>query len=101
MTLTSDDVARLAGLARIDLSPDELAVLAPQIDVIVQAVAGVSVVAGEDIPPLSHPLKMINVMRGDVPEPGADEFLAALEADAPAWQDDMFVVPRILEEQTA
>jgi len=101
MALTSEDVTRLAGLARIDLTPDELALLAPQLDVIVEAVAGVAIVADEDIPPLSHPLKMINVMRGDDRTVVDDAFLENLAADAPAWQDDMFVVPRILEEQTA
>ena len=34
MSLTPDDVARLAALARIELTPAELAKLAPQLDVI-------------------------------------------------------------------
>ena len=32
MALTPDDVVRLAGLARIDLTDDETAYLAPQLD---------------------------------------------------------------------
>jgi len=100
--LTSDDVARLAALARIELTPDELAHLAPQIDVIVQAVAGVAEVKDQDVPPTSHSLPLTNVMRTDTPEPtDASVFRPKLQADAPAWQDDRFVVPRILEEQTA
>lgn len=34
MALTPDDVVRLAGLARIDLTDDETAYLAPQLDAI-------------------------------------------------------------------
>ena len=100
MALTSSDVARLAGLARIELSQDELAHLAPQIDVIVDAVAGVATVMGEDIAPTSHSVPMVNVMRADLPEQGDGLALRELlAADAPAWEDDKFRVPRILEDQ--
>lgn len=99
MALTSGDVARLAGLARIELSGDELAHLAPQIDVIVDAVAGVNHVMGDDIPPMSHSVPMTNVMRDDAPVvPRGLAWRDLLEADAPAWQDGRFRVPRILEE---
>ena len=100
MGLTRDDVARLAGLARIDLTDEELAHLAPQIDVIVEAVAGVAAVKDDDIPPLAHPLGVVNVQRVDEPRPTDWQALRPiLEQDAPAWQDDRFRVPRILEEQ--
>ena len=98
MALTTNDVARLAALARIELTPQELAHLAPQIDVIVDAVAGVAAVMGEDIPPTSHSVPMTNVMRDDVPEP-AEGLRPLLAAGAPQWADDRFVVPRILEEE--
>ena len=49
MALTPADVARLAGLARIDLSDAELAHLAPQLDVILESVARVTEVAGADV----------------------------------------------------
>jgi len=102
MTLTSDDVARLAGLARIELTADELAHLAPQLDVIVDAVAGVAQVMGQDIPPTSHSVALVNVMRPDEPAPAAPPGLRdQLAAGAPAWEDDKFRVPRILEEETA
>jgi len=98
--LTRDDVARLAGLARIELTDDELAHLAPQLDVIVEAVAGVAEVKDDDIPPLAHPLGIVNVQRDDVPQvTDWVPFRPVLEKDAPAWQDDRFRVPRILEEE--
>ena len=53
MALTPDDVVRLAGLARIDLTDDETAYLAPQLDAILDAVAAVSGVATDDVPPTS------------------------------------------------
>ncbi len=96
MALTTDDVARLAALARIDLSAQELAHLAPQLDVILDAVASVTGVASGDIPPTSHALPLVNVFRQDIRRPSMDRD-AALAA-APATEDGRFRVPRILGE---
>lgn len=97
MALTTAEVARLAALARIDLSEAELAKLAPQLDVILDAVAQVTEVAGDDVPPMSHALPLTNVFRADEVRPSlsADAVLAA----APAVEDDRFRVPRILGEE--
>ncbi len=96
-TLSRDEVAYLAGLARIDLSDAELDHLAPQLQVIIESVARVSEVADADVPPTSHPVPMTNVFRDDVLRPGltADEALAA----APAVEQQRFSVPRILGEE--
>ncbi len=95
MTLTPEDVARLARLARIDLTQEELERLAPQLDVIMASNALVSQVATADVPPTSHPLPMTNVFRPDV----VTESLPVADAlrMAPASQDVRFKVPRILE----
>lgn len=97
MALTADDVAALARLARIDLTPDEQQQLAPQLDVILESVARVSEVAAEDVPPTSHALPLTNVFR-------ADEVRQSLPVDqvlagAPAAEQDRFRVPRILDEE--
>ncbi|GAA2232305.1 Asp-tRNA(Asn)/Glu-tRNA(Gln) amidotransferase subunit GatC [Rarobacter faecitabidus] len=95
-TISSDEVARVAALARIDLRPDEIARLAGDLDTIVDSVAQVSAVAA-DVPATSHPLPISNVFREDVPRPPltVDEALAA----APAAEDDRFAVPQILGEE--
>ncbi len=97
MALSTADVARLAELARIELTPAELEHLAPQLDVILHAVASVSEVAGADVPPMSHALPLTNVFRDDVVRPSLapEDVLAA----APAVEDGRFRVPRILGEQ--
>jgi len=94
--LTRDDVAHLAGLARIDATDDELDRLAGQLAQILDAVDRVGEVAAADVPPMSHPLPLTNVTRPDEPRPGltADEALAG----APASELQRFSVPRILEE---
>ena len=97
MPLSPDDVAELARLARIELTPDELAHLAPQLDVILESVAHVSDVAADDIPPSSHALPLTNVFRPDVVTPSLP--LADVLASAPAAELDRFRVPRILGEE--
>lgn len=95
--ITRDEVARLAHLARIDLSDAELDHLAPQLAVIVESVAAVGAVAADDIPPSSHALPMRNVMRPDEVRPS----LAPEEAlsGAPESEQQRFKVPRILGEE--
>jgi aspartyl-tRNA(Asn)/glutamyl-tRNA(Gln) amidotransferase subunit C len=94
--LTRDDVAHLAGLARIDATDAELDRLAGQLAQILEAVDRVGEVAAAEVPPMSHPLPLTNVTRPDEPRPG----LTAAEAlaGAPASELQRFSVPRILEE---
>ena len=97
MPLTPDDVAGLARLARIELTPAELEHLAPQLDVILESVARVTEVAADDVPPTSHALPLTNVFRPDVVTPSLP--LADVLAGAPAAEQDRFRVPRILGEE--
>jgi aspartyl-tRNA(Asn)/glutamyl-tRNA(Gln) amidotransferase subunit C len=94
--ITRAEVAHLARLARLALDEDELDHYAGQLDVILQSVARVAEVAADDIPPTSHALPLVNVYRADEARPGLDR--AEIAASAPAWEDDRFRVPRILDE---
>ncbi len=95
--ISRDEVAHLADLARIDLSDDELDHLAPQLSVILESVASIQGVAGDDVPPTSHPLPLTNVFREDVVVPGltAEQALSG----APASDGNRFAVPRILGDE--
>jgi aspartyl-tRNA(Asn)/glutamyl-tRNA(Gln) amidotransferase subunit C len=96
-SMTRDEVARLAHLARLALRDDELAHLAEQLDVIVAAVARVAEVAADDIPPTSHSVPLTNVFRPDELQPSLPRDAAL--AGAPAAEDGRFRVPRILDEE--
>ena len=96
MSITRDEVAHLARLARIALPDAELDHLAPQLDQIITAVAQVQEVAAEGIPPTSHALGVTNVFRDDVIE-NCLGTRAALD-QAPAAEQGRFRVPRILTE---
>ena len=95
--ITRDEVAHLATLARIDLSDAELDQLAPQLSVILESVASITGVAGDDVPPTSHPVPLTNVFRDDVVVPGltAEQALSG----APEQEQQRFRVPRILGDE--
>jgi aspartyl-tRNA(Asn)/glutamyl-tRNA(Gln) amidotransferase subunit C len=95
--ITRDEVAHLADLARIDLDDAELDHLAPQLSVILEAVASINGVAGDDVPPTSHALPLTNVFRDDVVTPGltAEQALSG----APEVDQQRFSVPRILGDE--
>ena len=95
--ITRDEVAHLATLARIDLDDAELDHLAPQLSVILESVASIAGVAGDDVPPTSHPLPLTNVFREDVVTPSLTPEQAL--AGAPASEQQRFAVPRILGDE--
>ena len=95
--ISRDDVAHLAKLARIEMTPAELDHMASELEQILGAVKRVQEVATADIAPTSHPLSMSNVFRDDFVKPSLtnDEALSG----APAQAEDRFKVPQILGEE--
>jgi len=96
-SLSRDDVAKLAGLARIEMSDEELVALSNEFTVILDAVARVQEVAGADVVATSHPLPLCNVFRPDVVIPSLSP--ADALSGAPAQEEQRFRVPQILGEE--
>jgi aspartyl-tRNA(Asn)/glutamyl-tRNA(Gln) amidotransferase subunit C len=96
-TLSRDEVAHLARLARLAVTDEELDRFAGQLGAVLDAVARVGDAAAEDVPPMTHAVPMTNVTRPDEVTPclPRDEVLA----QAPAAEDGRFRVPRILGEE--
>ncbi|GAB3605852.1 Asp-tRNA(Asn)/Glu-tRNA(Gln) amidotransferase subunit GatC [Conyzicola nivalis] len=95
--ITTDVVSHLANLARIALTPEEIATLSGELGAILDNVAKVSEVATPDVPATSHPIPLFNVFRPDV----AGETLTAAQALAGAPEHDgaRFKVSAILGEE--
>jgi aspartyl-tRNA(Asn)/glutamyl-tRNA(Gln) amidotransferase subunit C len=94
--LTREDVAHVAGLARLHLSDEELDLFTGQLAVVLDHAADVALLDLADVPPTAHAMAVINVLRPDIPGQTVDreEVLAA----APSVEDHRFRVPRILGE---
>ena len=96
-TLSRDDVAHLARLARLAVSEEELDLFAGQLTVVLDAVARVGEAAADDVPPMTHAVPMTNVTRPDEVAPSLPRDVVL--AEAPAAEDGRFRVPRILGEE--
>ena len=95
--ISREEVAHLARLSRLAVTEQELDVFAGQLDVILQAVARVGEVAAADIPPTSHSVPVVNVLREDVIQPCLTPAQAL--SGAPDAFENRFRVPRILSEE--
>lgn len=94
--ITREDVAHVARLARLTLTPEELDTFTEQLGDILDHARSLAALDLEGVEPTAHPIPLVNVMRDDVIGPllDRDEVLAA----APASQDGMFRVPPVLSE---
>ena len=90
------DIARVAHLARIALTDEELAAYAAQLENILEHAERVQALPTEGVEPTSHPLPVVNAFR-------PDEVTGSLDRDdalagAPEVENGYFRVPRILDE---
>lgn len=95
-SFSKEEVARLANLARIALSDEEMERLAGELSSVSNAVEQVAEVAASDVPPTSHPIPLTNVWRED--EVGEGINLDEVLEMAPDARDGKFAVPQILGE---
>jgi aspartyl-tRNA(Asn)/glutamyl-tRNA(Gln) amidotransferase subunit C len=95
MSLTIDDVAKVALLARLRVSPDELQMFTGQLNSIVDHVAQLQELDTADVEPLAHGIEVRNVFRGDVRGPSLPR--EATLANAPKRDQECFLVPAVLE----
>jgi aspartyl-tRNA(Asn)/glutamyl-tRNA(Gln) amidotransferase subunit C len=91
MAITREDVLHVAGLARLELTEEEIERLGEQLNAILEAVGKVAELDLEGVPPTSHPLDLANVWADDDPRPSltVEEALA----NAPEREDGFFRVP--------
>lgn len=98
MALSADEVRHVATLARLALTDDEVAALAPQLSEILAYAEQVGEVAADEVPPTTHPFPLRNVTRPDERRPSLPA--VAVLAAAPEVEDDRFAVPRIVAEES-
>ncbi|NDC54099.1 MAG: Asp-tRNA(Asn)/Glu-tRNA(Gln) amidotransferase subunit GatC [Planctomycetia bacterium] len=99
MTLARQDVAKVAKLARLALSTEELDRMTAELSQIVGFVAQLEPLDTAAVAPLAHPLETQNVFRDDVPAPSLTT-AQALQA-APRHDGECFLVPAVLGESGA
>jgi len=88
------DIAKVATLARLALSDEELEVFGAQLGDILEHAERVQALPTEGVTPTSHPLPMVNAFRAD--EVGECLDPESFLSEAPDVADGQFRVPRIL-----
>ncbi|MDC0295264.1 Asp-tRNA(Asn)/Glu-tRNA(Gln) amidotransferase subunit GatC [bacterium] len=94
MTLTDDDVRKLAYLARLELTDLEVAQVRPQLGQIFEFVEGLSALNTEGVEPMTTALDVDNRWRSDQVVAGVSRQQAL--ANSPSADDECFLVPAVL-----
>ena len=95
--LTRDDVAKVAHLARLELTDAELDTYTEQLAAVLDHADDVADLDLADVPPTAHPLPLVNVLREDVVGPTLTQEEAL--SGAPDAEDGQFKVPAIRGEE--
>ena len=95
MSLTSSDVRRIAHLARIEITEGETQQTLVQLNEIFRLIEQLQSVNTAGIEPMSHPLGGSQRLREDLVSDKPDR--EANMKNAPASQDGLFLVPRVVE----
>jgi aspartyl-tRNA(Asn)/glutamyl-tRNA(Gln) amidotransferase subunit C len=94
MSLTRQDVEKVALLARLRLAPDELDALTEQLSKVVGYVEQLGELDTEGAAPMAHAVEVTNVFRDDVVQPSLPREQAL--ASAPHHDGACFLVPAVL-----
>jgi aspartyl-tRNA(Asn)/glutamyl-tRNA(Gln) amidotransferase subunit C len=99
MSLSDDQVRRIARLARLELAPAEVQPVAGRLNRILGLIEQMSAVDTQGIEPMAHPLDAQlpqgQRLRADLVSE-ADR-RDAYQAVAPATQDGLYLVPKVIE----
>jgi aspartyl-tRNA(Asn)/glutamyl-tRNA(Gln) amidotransferase subunit C len=95
MSLSDDQVRRLARLARLAIRPDESQALLERLNRVLGFVGEISAVDTTGIAPMAHALDLAQRLRADeVTESDRHELYQSV---APAVEDGLYLVPKVIE----
>ena len=95
MSLTLDDVRRIAHLARIDVTSDEVAAVHAKLQSTFGLIDALRAIDTEGVEPMAHAQDLTLPLRDDVvTETDGHE---RHQQGAPATEDGLYLVPRVVE----
>lgn len=95
MAITEADVRKIAKLARLKLTDDEVKLYQGQLLKILDSMAELSKLDTAQVPPTTSVLGLSNVMREDEPRPFGD--VEALLGNAPQREGPYYKVRKVIE----
>jgi aspartyl-tRNA(Asn)/glutamyl-tRNA(Gln) amidotransferase subunit C len=95
-TLRAEDVRKIAALARLELTGDEVDLFSRQLTDILAYVDALQKTNTTGVPPTSHPLGDAAMWREDTPRPSLDRNAVLTHAPGAAASAGLFRVPKVL-----
>jgi len=95
MSIQSEDVLKIAHLARLGIQQEQLESYASDLSNIMNLVEQMNQVDTSDIEPMAHPLDQMQRLRADVVSESNQR--DALQKNAPDIEDGLFLVPRVID----
>jgi len=95
VSLTREEVERIAQLARVGVTEEDVTRFQAQLSVILDSFAALASLDTTGVPPTAHTLPLANIERADESRPSYQP--EAILANAPLRQDDFIRVRRVLE----
>ncbi|MEO0442698.1 MAG: Asp-tRNA(Asn)/Glu-tRNA(Gln) amidotransferase subunit GatC [Pseudomonadota bacterium] len=93
--MDAEDIHKLAQLARINIDNEMIDEVAASITTILALVDQLQAADTEGVAPMSHPMDAVQRLRADtITEPNQRE---ALQANAPATAEGLFLVPKVID----
>jgi aspartyl-tRNA(Asn)/glutamyl-tRNA(Gln) amidotransferase subunit C len=95
MSLTPDDVKRIARLARIEIDDAQAQATQAQLNTIFDLIAAMQAVDTSGIAPMAHAQEVYQRLREDAVT--ESDRHAAFQAIAPAVENGLYLVPKVIE----
>jgi aspartyl-tRNA(Asn)/glutamyl-tRNA(Gln) amidotransferase subunit C len=95
MAIESSDIAKLAKLARIEINDADARETASRISDVLALVDQLQAINTDGVLPMAHPLDAVQKLRPDVISETNQR--DAFQAIAPATQDGLYLVPKVIE----
>ena len=95
MGIDRDEIARIAHLARLEVGDEAAARTAAELTNILEFVGRMNAVDTTDVTPMAHPLDASQRLRED--QITESDRRAEFQAGAPAVEDGLYLVPRVVE----
>ena len=95
MSINSDDVKRIARLARIETSDAEAQATQAQLNSIFDLIAAMQAVDTRDVSPMAHAQEVYQRLRDDAVT--ESDRHTTFQAVAPAVENGLYLVPKVIE----
>ncbi len=95
MAIGQDEIEKIAELARIRIAPDQIGDVTRRITEILGMVDQLQAVDTREIEPMANPLDAVQRLRAD--EVTEENRREAFQAIAPAVENGLYLVPRVVE----